>query len=67
MGVMTTTQETKEQNEVVPSLFDKLRSERFFGVVEFHCMNGHVVRIKKTESFEPKEFDRLRHSSLVAK
>ena len=45
--------------DVVASLFEKLRNESFFGIVEFHCMDGHVVRIKKIESFEPKEFDRL--------
>lgn len=59
---MTTARETRDADEVVPSLFEKLKDEGFFGVVEFHCMNGHVVRIKKTESFEPKEFDRLIHS-----
>lgn len=59
MAVMTMDQESKDEGEVVPSLFEKLRSDGFFGIVEFHCMDGHVVRIKKIESFEPKEFDRL--------
>ena len=56
---MTTIQETQNKDDVIPSLWEKLRSESFFGIVEFHCMNGHVVRVKKIESFEPKEFDRL--------
>lgn len=56
---MVMEQELKDKEEVVPSFFEKLKRDGFFGVVEFHCMDGHVVRIKKIESFEPKEFDRL--------
>ncbi len=56
---MIRAQETTDKEEVVPSLFEKIKSESFFGIIELHCMNGHVVRIKKIESFEPKEFDRL--------
>lgn len=59
MAVMTMDQLAKSNEETVVSLFEKLRNECFFGIVEFHCMDGHVVRIKKIESFEPKEFDRL--------
>jgi len=46
-------------DEAMSAFFAKLKKRDFYGIVEFHFMEGHVVRVKKTESFEPKEFSRL--------
>jgi len=56
---MVRTQETEETENTVGSIVEKFKDERLFGVVEFHYMDGHVVRIKKIQSYEPKEFDLL--------
>ena len=46
-------------DKAMTAFLAKLKKHGFYGIVEFHLMQGHVVRIKKIESFEPNEFSRL--------
>jgi hypothetical protein len=45
--------------KVLNALAAKLQGERFFGIVEVHFQDGRVVRVRKMETFEPREFERM--------
>lgn len=39
-----------------------LHRERFFGIIEFHFQRGEIVRAKKQETYEPKDFVAFRRA-----
>lgn len=50
---------TDELPEFPDLFFKSLMEQEYYGLIEFHFMKGHVVRIKKTESYEPEAFNKL--------
>lgn len=47
--------DTKDLDDALQTFLTDLRAAGFFGVVELHFQEGHLVRVKKQEVFQPKE------------
>ena len=51
--------EKKPLDEALRRFIDDLRGARFFGVVELHFQDGHLLRVKKQEVFQPADLMQL--------
>ena len=45
-----------ESYELIVELLCSLRQDHFFGIVELHFQKGDIIRVKKQENYEPKDF-----------
>jgi len=48
----------KAVDEALQRFVEDLKGSRFFGIAELHFQDGHLVRVKKQEVFEPKDLIR---------
>lgn len=41
---------------------ERLLGERFYGIIELHCENGRIYRVRKLHNIESEELERLASS-----
>lgn len=56
---MSPNQDSKDLDDALQRFLTDLRADGFFGIVELHYQEGHLVRVKKQEVFQPKELLQL--------
>jgi ribonuclease BN (tRNA processing enzyme) len=59
---MVQTRKDNEPHELIVELLSHLRKDHFFGIVELHFQKGEIVRAKKQENYEPKDFVSFRRT-----
>lgn len=45
--------------ERVLKFLERLLRERFYGIIEIHCENGRIYRVRKLHSIESEEMEHL--------